>query len=443
MLPQPSSRAATADEPSANAPSFPPSSGSLAYRLPYELLHSILLYAADPDDCEKAYGGRVRPWDSSEGAAPFALVCRAWRAPAQAVLFSSVALLGARPASRFLRTITSSRPDLVEKVHTLVLGIEPAAEQSRDEAEFDQLGTSQLLVEALERCTSVAHLQIRPLHHSVRKRLHRTVFSRSQPLVSLVLAPRLLATESWSGRLWRSGDVMQTIPTLLNCEVTTLITPSDLPNPLPPCPPMALRRFKLHYNLPPEALQRLLGSCPQLELLDLYFENVSPHDATLEALQCSVRTMRDLRYISNPTSAEQETLSPPPTSTPPSPPLFNLLLPSYVQLRTLRVSSTDISPSCLLALPPRLTRLYIQSFNAFGRFECARLLEVLQALEAEGATQLPGGPALAELIVVDSPDAGWDDDDVDEVARLCMRVGVRFVFRMDFEVDGESVGSRE
>ncbi|GAA5919021.1 hypothetical protein JCM1841_002697 [Sporobolomyces salmonicolor] len=418
MVPQPSSRVAAADKPSATVPSFPPSSCSHACRLPYELLYSILLHAADPDECEKAYGGRVQPWDSSEGAAPFALVCRAWRAPAQAVLFSSVALLGARPASRFLRTITSSRPDLVEK-----------------------RGTSQLLVEALERCPSVAHLQIRPLHHSVRERLQRTVFLRSQPLVSLVLGPRLLATESWSGRLWRSKDVLQAIPTLLNCEATAVITPSELPNPLPPCPPMALRRFKLHYNLPSEALHRLLGSCSQLELLDLYFENVHPHAETVEALRCSARTMKDLRYISNPTFAEQDALPPPPASTPPSPPLFNLLLPSYVQLRTLRVSSTDISPSCLLALPPRLATLYIQSFNAFGRFGCERLLEVLKRLEDDGVTELPSGPALEELIVVDSPD-GWEDDDVDEITRLCERVGVRFVFRMDFELDGESVRSR-
>ncbi|GAA6050905.1 hypothetical protein JCM3770_002525 [Rhodotorula araucariae] len=421
-------------------------------QLPNELLHTIFVFAATPSRRRPPHGGAVRAWHSYERAAPFRLVCRQWQGPAQAVLFSSVALIGHRRASAFVAALsTSPRAGmLASQTACVVLALDAAVEASSDDS-HGQLATSALLVAALEACSSASHVHIRALHHGVRERLHATLMDPNRELVSLVLSPRNLASAPWSTRLWRLEDGPNLRPSVENLEHTSLISPFPAPHGVAAIaraagvtsfPTMALRRLKLWYDWPAEIIVEAFKSSPNLEYLDLYFEHDKPTDTLAQALLVSARSLREVRYMYNPTSADIDGGDSPPRSASSSssstsdggrvPPaaLFDVLLPSLTSLEVLHCSATELTPSALLALPASLSELRVKSFNARSRFRSGALLAVLRRDDLA----LPD--AFARLAVVDSPDAGWDDDVVAAVARECARRGVRFAFKMDFEDEG-------
>ncbi|BGP46857.1 hypothetical protein JCM10450v2_002708 [Rhodotorula kratochvilovae] len=440
-----------ADGASASSPPRP-----RAAQLPNELLHAIFVFAATPTRSRPPHGGSVRAWHSYEQAAPFSLVCRHWRQPAQAVLYSSVALIGHRRASAFVAALSASPRAVLLAVNTacVVLALDAAVEASSDDS-HGQLATSALLVAALEACSSASHVHIRALHHEIRERLHAALMDPQRELVSLVLSPRNLASAPWSTRLWQIEDGPNLRPSVENLEHTALISPFPAPSganadaratgvaPMPPFPTMALRRLKLWYDWPSEILVQAFKSSPNLEYLDLYFEHHKPTDTLVEALLVSARTLREVRYIYNPTSAEPDGGDSPPHSSGSSSPsahdteerarppaLFDLLLPSLTSLRTLYCSATELTPSALLGLPDTLVSLNIKSFNARSRFAPSALLAVLRRADLA----LPDG--FARLAVVDSPDAGWDDAVLAAVGAECARRGVQWAFKMDFEDEG-------
>lgn len=281
-------------------------------RLPFELLHAIFLLAATPPTSRgPRHGGSVRSWHSCEAAAPYALVCRAWRKPAQTVLFSSVALVGHRRALAFAEAAAlPSFGALASKTASVVLALDAAAEGTADDA-HGQLETSELLVTALEHCSTASHVCIRPLHRCVRDRLLATLMSPDRTLVTLILRPRTFASVNWTGQLWHASDALQLRPTVQNLEHTTLMTPYPTPPDSATSSPrasraaehaplfdkLALRRVKVWYDFPGEVLADAFLRSPQLEYLDLYFERRKPTDLFVQALKASAHSLREIRYI--------------------------------------------------------------------------------------------------------------------------------------------------
>jgi hypothetical protein len=274
-------------------------------RLPFELVHAIVRLASTPDT-KPQHGGTVQAWHSYEAATPFTLVCKAWRRPAQAVLYSSVALIGDRRTRRFLDTLASSEATakLVRTTTSrLVLGLDRDVERSHD-ASRGQFETSELLTDALEACPAAVHLHIRPLHQDVRARLLPAVVDPQRALVTCILSPRIMAAVAWSGELWQLEDAARLAPTLQNLEQTALmapLTPPDDGNISPPPPiygALSLRRVKIHYGYPTAVLVAAFSQCPNIELLDLYFESTRPADKMSEAFAASAMSLRHVRYIS-------------------------------------------------------------------------------------------------------------------------------------------------
>ncbi|GAA6014214.1 hypothetical protein JCM10207_006134 [Rhodosporidiobolus poonsookiae] len=443
-----SNTSSTSSEPNSSPSRHTPSTTPASSRLPYELLFNILRLAAVPTGASRPpHGGSVKFWHSFEEAAPFALVCKSWRGPAQSVLFSSVALIGERRARLFTRTLKDpSSASLAHKTAFLVLAVDPHVEASRD-GKLGQLETSELLLTALEACTAVQHLQVRPLSQEVRPRLLAVLFDSRRTLRTIVLSPRILASLPWSGDLWHAEDASNPITTVENLEITTFVLPSDT-RLGPIFPLMALKRVKVHYDYPKEILLGGLIQSPNLRYLDLYFEALQPLDEMEAALRASAASVQTLHYICNPTHSELETLvSRAAASASPPVPLLDRLLPLYTALTHLRVSATDISPSSLAALPPSLTRLHVKSLNVHSRFTCAALLAVLR----RQAPRVVFPDAFRELVVVDAPEQ-WEADaregdsqegetPLDEVRRRLRERGVRFSFRWDFEEEDGTSGT--
>ncbi|GAA5906693.1 hypothetical protein JCM8208_006356 [Rhodotorula glutinis] len=445
----------------------------VARDLPYELLHAIFRLASTPSSptCRPPHGGAVRSWHSYEPAAPLSLVCRRWRTPAQAVLFSSVALVGHERAQAFVDAVAGSeRVRQLAKKETafVVLALDAEEEQSPSSspsrldppsAPGRQSATSELLVSALEACTSAAHVHVRTLHQTVRARLLGTLMDPQRPLVTLILGPTHVAAKRWSEGLWDVRDGWDLRPTVENLEHTGLVAPgppATTGQSLRPLPQLALRRLKLWHDWPFDLLAAALKSSPSLEFLDLYFEQHKPAQALLDALKVSGKSLREVRYVYNPTATgpdsgdSSSSVSPPPshsslrgqtsspdhssssTSTRPSrpAPLFDLLLPHLTSLRTLHCTSTELTPSALLALPPSLQSLSVKTLNSLSRFSPRALLAVLR----DPHLALPDG--FERLTVTDNPDE-WGEEAIDEATLRCEELGVRFKFRMDFEEEGE------
>ncbi|GAA5840998.1 hypothetical protein JCM9279_001287 [Rhodotorula babjevae] len=422
--------------PSARSP--PSSPRVVARDLPYELLHTIFRLASTPSSTTSSttsrppHGGAVRSWHSFEPAARLSLVCRRWRTPAQAVLFSSVALVGREPAQAFLEALEGS-----ERVRQLAKQETTFVVLALDAVDEQQPPSSPTPCEP-------------PIALGRQK--------RDRPLVTLVLGPTNVAARRWSEGLWDIRDGWDVRPEVENLEHTGLLAqgPASLPTSLRVFPQLALRRLKLRHDWPIDILAAALKNSPQLELVDLYFEQDKPAQALYDALRVSCKNLRDVRYIYNPTSSgpdsgdSSSSQSPPPSysprrsetsspdrsssspsaRTPRTAPLFDLLLPHLTSLRTLHCTSTDLTPSALLALPASLQSISIKSLNSLSRFSPRALLAVLR----DPHLALPDG--FDRLTVTDNPD-DWGQETIDEARLRCEEVGVRFEFRMDFEEEGE------
>ncbi|GAA5852666.1 hypothetical protein JCM8547_002582 [Rhodosporidiobolus lusitaniae] len=415
-----------------------PSPRKASHELPNELLHFIFVLAATPAT-PPPHGGTVRAWYSYELAAPFSLVCRAWRGEAQAVLFSSVALVGHRAAKLFVRTAQSSTSThLVQKTSSLVLAVEREAESARTDT-HNQKATTELLTTALEACPSAVHLHLRPLSHDVRARLLPAIFSPARGVRTIVLSPRVLTSLPWSGGLWTAEDATEPVTSLENLEITTFVVPVPAGRTISPSfPPLALRRIQVHHDYPMVILSEALRKSPHLEFIDLYFEALKPLEDTVETLRVSASSVKEMRYICNPTQTELDYLRSPDLATS-SPPLFDRLLPYYTSLTSLHVTASDISPPALLSLPSSLRKLHVKALSVHSSFTCASLLDVLRS----SSFSFP--EAFQTLIVTDAPES-WEGSEAghggaEEVKRLLEQRGVRFVFRLDYEEEESTNGT--
>lgn len=389
---------------------------SFAQSLPYHILVECFSYTVEQNEAEWTHGGRLIGWDSNEAIRSMAGVCRGWEDAAQTVLHTSVAILGANAANAFLRT-AEERPDLMEKVRSLVVGL-GEMEESTD-VEMGQAALSLTLVKVIEACPFLEHLQVRPLHESSRQTLIPVILSKS--LLSLVCAPRLVKPHvGWTRQLYHSTDVQLALPTLTRLELDFWAAAAPLPNPLPILPPLNLVELRLHCDLPDELLHLLLAAAgPSLHIVDLYFERVVSVDHAAAALMHSTRSMKNLRYISNPTLDELSNFNSHLT------PVFDRLLPHYIQLERLFISATDISTNLLRLLPPCLRDLDIQSFNHHGLFAFSQSL--ILALQDDSLLF-----SLETLTVHDATEV-WEEENVDAMRETCRSRGIEFYFRPDSE----------
>jgi hypothetical protein len=107
---------------------------------------------------------------------------------ATAILYRSIVLNGSSAAAAFLETLHNS-PTLSSKVKYIVLKI---ADNPRDDSKQSDalLATSQLLVQALDRCkTTISHLHLHPFHDQVRLQLF-AILAPMPVLQTLVFATR-------------------------------------------------------------------------------------------------------------------------------------------------------------------------------------------------------------------------------------------------------------
>jgi hypothetical protein len=196
--------------------------------------------------------------------------------------------------------------------------------------------------------------------------------------------------------------------------------PSQLAVELAPppqrCPVVNLR---LHFVIPDAQLFALLtASAPTLEVVDLYFEHLLPLEQTVAALKLSCRTMRNLRYVSNPTINELRLLTP--TTTP----LFDQLLPQFKQLEQLSVSATDISILAFKSLPLSLKMLDIVSYNHQAAFKA---LEGLVDILHDQSIVFRAGLVFSMSDSIEN----WPSEFVERVRKAAFARGIIFVFTPD------------
>jgi hypothetical protein len=152
----------------------------LATQLPYDILFDSFQMGFEPDQDD----AKGISWTSHETITPLTLICRAWYEAAQDLLYTSVTLLSAASTELFLRTATSN-PRRIDRVRYLVVGL------GDEEATGDAAAQLSIkLVHIINLCSNLRHLQIRPLHESVRVICMSAILSKR--LVSLVCSPRLV-----------------------------------------------------------------------------------------------------------------------------------------------------------------------------------------------------------------------------------------------------------
>lgn len=404
---------------------------SVAQTLPAEILLSIFRWSLDTDP-EHAHGGRLVKWDSNGSIATMATVCRSWSAPANALLYSSVAVFGARSAEMFVET-SQTRPDLTAKILYLVIGLGKAMESA--ELDLGQAADSEALLSVIAACENVLHLQIRPLHGSTRHEIIQTLHHKQ--LASLVCTPRLDKPAAWwsLGMLEVSDVAILAQPSLKDLELDYAVeptTPPSAPSSSPDSPPstfttpLALVRLRLHLDLPETVVCSLLAAATTLEVVDVYLESPLYLDRLGDAILESKHTLKSLSLLSNPIEDDI------PLIARRNPPLLNRIVPQLPHLVDLVASSTEICTKIVPLLPSSLRRLTVRAFNDRGEF--------LPTPDFFEAIQDPStGLALTNLRVYDSDEA-WTEEDVVKTTKLCRARGVSFSFAPE---DSSSDGSSE
>lgn len=133
--------------------------------------------------------------------------------------------------------------------------------------------------------------------------------------------------------------------------------------------------------------------------------------------RASSKTMRNFRYVSNPTINALTELQP--TTFP----LFDQLLPHYENLEVLSVSATEISIQAFRNLPTSLRILDIISFNHQATFiSHPDFLDILHD---------HNNPiSLTKFSLSDSAEA-WEPDYLEALRKAFLARGVIFIFRTD------------
>ncbi|KAI5475541.1 hypothetical protein MNV49_001202 [Pseudohyphozyma bogoriensis] len=396
-----------------------PSSSPREWPLPYPPTLEIIFQSRDIYDDDPSAGGRRVSWETNESAAPLARICRAWEAPATLVLWRSVVVLGMERAEGFLEAVRR-HPERAEMVQALVVGLGTEMEDDV-QGMLGQEEVSRRLVEVMEACPNLLHLQVRPLHRAVLPRLLAAI-RRKEWLRSLVLAPRLAVTggEPWDthGNL-AEREVVR--PTLTALELDVPLYPHR-PGPRTPCQPFAapipLEVLALRGEVPQDLVRELLKAGGKtLRIVDIYLERAVEVDGMAEAMR-ELEVVEEVRVLSNPTFEElgrwREV----------KPPLWDRLLPQFTRAKSLETSATEISSTALRLLPATLESMRVQSFNPRSVFRLDE--EMRRVLEDESVDW-----GLREVTVLDTWDAWGGVEGVREVRRRWEKKGVRWEFVPD------------
>lgn len=155
---------------------------SIATALPYHILFYCLELVCQPEEHSTLKRDGIS-WTSNESALPLSLVCVAWYETAQDLLYTSVTLTCTTSTELFLQT-AAKKPKQFERVRYLNVGL--GEDEETDEA---SARLSLNLVQVIDLCHNLRHLQISPLHESVSAHCLSVILSKR--LVSLVYSPRL------------------------------------------------------------------------------------------------------------------------------------------------------------------------------------------------------------------------------------------------------------
>ena len=337
----------------------------MAEALPFHVL-VLIFRAARVGGHDFDHGGETVAWDSNRSTRLLCQVCRGWYDAGTSNLYRSISIVGGDTAELFLRTLRA-RPELARLVRFAAVGVVG----DDDEAADAEAQSSQLL-EVVESLELLAHLQVRPLHHALRPRLHAAVQSRQ--LTSLVLLPR---TDPSDQSLYHELDLFELVtPSMQYLEVD--FDASSVPHPhapLPTFPTLALIDFR-SFSSGNEfvTLELIKAAGPTLLSVSVYFETLFSNTSLVaDALAPSLSTLRNLSFLTNPTIGILED-----RYRRRGPHLFDRLLPSFVRLESLCTSATEVSSDVFSLLPASLRDLEIQSLNDRPAFEIGKAQEALR-----------------------------------------------------------------
>lgn len=381
--------------------------------LPPLVLDEIFELVIHESGEEGEHGGSLLRWHSNELAFGLLFVCKGWFDTALETLYRSVAILGGNSARGFLQAM-AAKPELASKVVYLVIGL---SGDMMDELEEQR--SSESVTAVLAACIRLRHLQIRPLHDSVRTALIASLITK--PLLTLICAPRLATP---SAREWfQSDDISLALPSLVRLELDFWGTATlSLPYPdIPPCP--SLRHVHLHFSYPSDLVFAIVKGCTNLVSADLYFERLVPQERATKAFGSSVATLKHLRFVANPTSDELDAFDESTT------PFLDALFPQFEALETLTVSATDVSIALFRSLPPTLHSLEIQSYNHHATFSVRYLDDLLEALRDKKLEI-----KLRHFKLYDLAEA-WGEESISLLREACEARQVAFSFEPDLEVE--------
>ncbi|KAI5479793.1 hypothetical protein MNV49_002605 [Pseudohyphozyma bogoriensis] len=371
------------------------------------------MYQSRDTDREISSGGRYVQWKSNRTILPYATICREWEPAATLVLYQSVVVVGERAADRFLETVRN-RPDLAGMVRALVVGLSLAMEDEANDG-HGQAAASAKLVEVIDKCPNILHLQVRPLQSSVRATLIPAV--RSKALLSLVVSPRLPRGD-WDELLY-SANFDLILPTLTGLELDIRFNHHRIVTPRLPLPTIPITKLSIRAELQQECVfDLIIAAGPTLEHVDLYQERLLSIEDTADALMTCVNSVKTLQYCSNPTLDELERFDDDAV------PLFDRVLRHFTRLTSLSVSSTNISSNLFRILPPSLVALRVQAFNdrsllGFGNTLMTALADPSLTIH------------LRELVIVDTTELWGGEANINAVAVACAARGIDFEFKDD------------
>ncbi|GAA5823349.1 hypothetical protein JCM5353_008243 [Sporobolomyces roseus] len=376
--------------------------------LPYEILFRILEFTITVSkEGEFAYGANVASWDLNGEALAYRLVCKAWSEPAFRVASRSVALFHKTTAQQYLSILEA---DSTRSTVYLALG---ASEWDDKDLSLEE-NSDRLLLEAIELIrvivavsTSLTHLHLHPLHVKARDYLLPAIRT-CRNLRTLVISPRF---QSWDGSTWglnafgRTDVVEFSLPPLLERLELDFASTWSAPFPIisSQAEPNSIKTIWLNCDCEEHALWQVLTSSESLEDCQLYFERLLEREGP---------TIEDLANFDS-------------TAVP----IFDLLLPRYLQLETLIVTATELSCRLFRLLPRSLRYLEITSLNDQARFFMD--LQLLRDLEDHSL-----GITLEELVVRDSAQV-YSPDLIQEFYERCTARGIIFTFYPD-SPDGSS-----
>ncbi|GAA5832096.1 hypothetical protein JCM5353_008068 [Sporobolomyces roseus] len=390
--------------------------------LPHEILFRIFEFTISVSkEGEFAYGANVASWDSNGEAIAYRLVCKAWSEPAFRVAFRSVALFH-KTAAQQLLGLLAAQPS--RSIVYLAIG---ASEWDDQDLSLEE-NSDRLLIEAIEFTrviaavsSSLTHLHLHPLHVKARDFLLPAIRT-CRNLNTLVISPRF---QSWDGSSWghnafsRTDVVEFSLPPLLERLELDFASTWSAPFPIisSQAQPNSIKTIWLNCDSEEHALWQVLTSSESLEFCQLYFERLLEREGTVQALLNSTSTMKRLHFTSNPTIEDLTHFD----ST--AVPIFDLLLPRYLQLETLIVTATELSCRLFRLLPRSLRYLEITSLNDQARFFMD--LQLLRDLE-DTSLEI----TLEELVVKDTAQV-YDQNLIQEFYERCTARGIIFTFQPD------------